>query len=741
MLNTRLLNRGALLILLPLCVFSLNELLTQTFSLSVSPWLPVILSTLCVSQWLGSLNRKAFLPCLLASTLLVYYCLRQFSSDLGAETMNMLEQIGQVYVRYLLGEAPSSGAASLSHTSPMLLFLFLLVCYFSLALHAPKGRITLVLIVFLPLSVGCIAVNGDPPITTVFSMALFLTLLFLSGPSYSEDSGRGLIFWAFALPCALVLLLCLYLADPVGYSFDEADVERSRRFDRLSIQLSSLVRRPAVDPPRETAVPYHSDSSLPNFGAENWSIRKNSLDMSYGRPYTDTDEVVLLVTAETEECLYLRRCSYGDYTGRGWQLAEDDAPLSSLSLSGEAAASHTAERTALISVQGRSDVLLLPYFSDTESEHDAYLLSALEKDYRVSYYSCGGEIYSLQLSGDAADRELLYRGYAHSRYTQLPDTTAFSAQKILEDAGIGYDDTDLIWEIAAYVQQSGSYDIRTLPYQSADYAIFFLTQSHRGYCLHFATAATVLYRAAGIPARLTDGFLVSTKAGETVEVTVADEHAWVEIYLDGLGWVPVEVTGSAGFDEARDARIPSPYSPQLSGWTAAPSTASPSPSPSTAPSPLPDPAPVPSPSPVPETGAPGLPVPTPLPPEAEAPEEGDSVLPRVLFIVLLPLLIAALLFWIRQLLLLYRKGAIRHRDGKKAAIAIWREAKALCQTEEEIPDAIRSCAEQAAFGRAAPEQRALREARQVLRRLEDERWREAKGRQRLRLSARGRLYR
>ena len=59
----------------------------------------------------------------------------------------------------------------------------------------------------------------------------------------------------------------------------------------------------------------------------------------------------------------------------------------------------------------------------------------------------------------------------------------------------------------------------------------------------------MIYRALGIPARVTDGFLFRAQAGEVVDVLQANEHAWVEVYLDGLGWIPVEVTGSGGVTE------------------------------------------------------------------------------------------------------------------------------------------------------------------------------------------------
>lgn len=97
-----------------------------------------------------------------------------------------------------------------------------------------------------------------------------------------------------------------------------------------------------------------------------------------------------------------------------------------------------------------------------------------------------------------------------------------------------------------------------------DIVEYFLFQGGRGYCVHFAAAATLMYRLYGIPARYATGYMVTPSdfilQGDgtwLAEVTDEKAHAWVEIFLRGYGWTPVEVTpasnGSAaasypGFD-------------------------------------------------------------------------------------------------------------------------------------------------------------------------------------------------
>lgn len=61
---------------------------------------------------------------------------------------------------------------------------------------------------------------------------------------------------------------------------------------------------------------------------------------------------------------------------------------------------------------------------------------------------------------------------------------------------------------------------------------------------YFAAAATYAFRAYGIPARYAEGYLVNPvgSTDNTVTVTGRSSHAWAEVYFDGMGWLPIDVT-------------------------------------------------------------------------------------------------------------------------------------------------------------------------------------------------------
>ncbi len=71
---------------------------------------------------------------------------------------------------------------------------------------------------------------------------------------------------------------------------------------------------------------------------------------------------------------------------------------------------------------------------------------------------------------------------------------------------------------------------------------YFLLENRQGYCSHFASAFVLLARAEGFPARYVQGFCVPVKDNSETPVYSYMAHAWPEVYIDNVGWIPFEPT-------------------------------------------------------------------------------------------------------------------------------------------------------------------------------------------------------
>ncbi|QNG38306.1 transglutaminase domain-containing protein [Geodermatophilaceae bacterium NBWT11] len=104
------------------------------------------------------------------------------------------------------------------------------------------------------------------------------------------------------------------------------------------------------------------------------------------------------------------------------------------------------------------------------------------------------------------------------------------------------------------------YSLTTEPGTTGDDLADFL-ELRRGYCEQYAGAMAVLTRAAGVPSRVVLGYTPGDRQPDgTRLITTADAHAWVEVWFDGLGWVPYDPTP---IDVAR--RVDLPWAPRADG--------------------------------------------------------------------------------------------------------------------------------------------------------------------------------
>lgn len=102
--------------------------------------------------------------------------------------------------------------------------------------------------------------------------------------------------------------------------------------------------------------------------------------------------------------------------------------------------------------------------------------------------------------------------------------------------------------VEGYLRTSEKYNLDSpVPKPGEDAVDDFLFVSHQGFCEQFATAAVIMLRSQGIPARMVTGYVggdTSVNPGERV-FRGSDAHAWVQVFYPGVGWVSSDPTAGA----------------------------------------------------------------------------------------------------------------------------------------------------------------------------------------------------
>lgn len=103
----------------------------------------------------------------------------------------------------------------------------------------------------------------------------------------------------------------------------------------------------------------------------------------------------------------------------------------------------------------------------------------------------------------------------------------------------------------------------------------FLFETREGFCEHFASALTVLLRAAGLPARVVMGYQGGefNGVGDYYIIRQSDAHAWTEVWLEDRGWIRVDGVATVapervalGFGNARASATASAVTERQRSW-------------------------------------------------------------------------------------------------------------------------------------------------------------------------------
>lgn len=160
--------------------------------------------------------------------------------------------------------------------------------------------------------------------------------------------------------------------------------------------------------------------------------------------------------------------------------------------------------------------------------------------------------------GNKIERQRL-SDFANKYYLSTPSSlqgVCDDFRKYVEQAG--HESTkNKIQAVKEYISKDTEYTLAPGKTPSGkDSVEYFLKENKKGYCTYYATAAAVLLRSVGVPTRYVEGMYVTkeqleegVKAKGEIEVPDEDAHAWIEVYDEKYGFVPVEVTPGRGEED------------------------------------------------------------------------------------------------------------------------------------------------------------------------------------------------
>lgn len=202
----------------------------------------------------------------------------------------------------------------------------------------------------------------------------------------------------------------------------------------------------------------------------------------------------------------------------------------------------------------KSDVRNLSYNMISETVSSRYSMTVTNVSANPAYeylpYVREYEKLDIQFPADMVEEEADYERFISDEYTKVPRNIREAFRGELAEKVTGTDVNTVIGQVGNMLDEQTSYS--KSPGKTPvgkDFAEYFYFENEKGYCSHYATVATLLFRMKSIPARYVAGYVVEpdefrrhSDGGYEASVTGESAHAWAEIYLSGIGWVPAETT-------------------------------------------------------------------------------------------------------------------------------------------------------------------------------------------------------
>lgn len=152
------------------------------------------------------------------------------------------------------------------------------------------------------------------------------------------------------------------------------------------------------------------------------------------------------------------------------------------------------------------------------------------------------------------DAESIYADFVYQHYLDVEDDMAQMIRSVFYSSS-EWQTEHTIYEVTQQIRDvlENRVVYRKKPDaipEGSDPVSWFLNKGRQGNSVLYASAAVEAFRVQGIPARYVEGYCIRNVYDTDVTVTLTnqDSHAWVEVYLDGAGWIPIDVTPGFYYD-------------------------------------------------------------------------------------------------------------------------------------------------------------------------------------------------
>lgn len=160
-------------------------------------------------------------------------------------------------------------------------------------------------------------------------------------------------------------------------------------------------------------------------------------------------------------------------------------------------------------------------------------------------------------SGRAAMYAVLFRDAAPAEATPGPEMLAVPGNvdpRLRELASSlaaeGLTPAEIVERVVGHFHSGYRYSLNVGAFRTTDPLSEFVFDKKKGYCEYFASAATLLLRLSGVPARYVTGYAVRSfhRSGDHYVIRDSDAHAWTEAYIPGRGWVEADATPAGDYE-------------------------------------------------------------------------------------------------------------------------------------------------------------------------------------------------